>query len=304
MLRFYQRSGLARLVRSSGIMRLFPERLARMEALLPEISRAPQRPSLTASAQEERGRATLFEGCVMPDLFSPVHEATVRVLLHNGISVGVPRRQGCCGALHLHMGDRETARRLARANIEAFEKDAQGPIVVNAAGCGAMLKEYDRLLADDPAFAERARAFSRRVRDISEFLISFGIDRKMGRLDLRVTYDDPCHLLHAQGIRTAPRELLRAVPGIQLVELRDADRCCGSAGIYNITQPEMAERILEEKIANIVRSGAQVVATANPGCLLQIQAGLRARNLPIRTVHPVELLDQAYQAGSLTGVNS
>ena len=295
MLKFYQRSGIRSVVRALGVLKLFPVRFTQMEALLPEIPRPPRYSSFLGSATARRGRVLFFEGCIMPELFGPVHEATMRVLRHQGISVAMPRHQTCCGALHLHMGDLETTRRLARGNIEAFEKDSADVIVVNAAGCGAMLKEYNTLLADDPAFAQRAGAFSRRVRDISEFLDAIGIERTMERLDLKVTYDDPCHLLHAQGIKAAPRNLLRAIPGIQLVELRDADRCCGSAGIYNITQPEMAARILDEKIANIIRSGAQVVASGNPGCLLQIRAGLRAKNLPTRVVHPIELLDQAYQ---------
>jgi glycolate oxidase iron-sulfur subunit len=294
LLKFYQRSGIRQLVRASGAMRLFPRRLALMEALLPDIP-ASARYDLTEEATPaEARRALLFEGCIMPVLFGPVHEATLRVLRHHGISIGLPARQACCGAVHLHAGDLETTRKLARRNIEAFEKESDAAIVVNAAGCGAMLKEYDELLADDPAYAQRARAFSGRVRDISEFLDDIGINRAMERLDLKVTYDDPCHLLHAQGIKAAPRNLLHAIPGLQIVELREADRCCGSAGIYNITQPEMAARILDEKIANIIRSGAQVVTTGNPGCLLQIQAGLRAKNLPTRVVHPIELLDQAY----------
>jgi glycolate oxidase iron-sulfur subunit len=227
-----------------------------------------------------------------------VHEATVRVLRRNGISVGLPSRQTCCGALHLHDGDLETARQLARKNIAAFEREGAETIVVNAAGCGVMLKEYGDLLASDPLYAQRALQFSRRVQDISEYLDAVGIDRNMERCDWKVAYDDPCHLLHGQGIKAAPRNLLRAIPGLQLIELRDADRCCGSAGIYNILQPEMSERILDEKIANIMLSGAQIVASGNPGCLLQIQAGLRARDLPVRTMHPIELLDQAYASAT------
>lgn len=237
----------------------------------------------------------MFEGCIMPELFGAVHEATVRVLQRNGFAVELPPHQTCCGALHLHDGDIETARRLARTNIAAFETAGAAAVVVNAAGCGAMLKEYDKLLADDPAFAERAQAFSRRVYDICEFLNAIAINNDMERLNLKVAYDDPCHLLHAQGIRAAPRNLLRVIPGLQLVELEGADRCCGSAGIYNITQPGMSARILNEKIAHIIGSGAEVVASGNPGCMLQIQAGLRAKNLPTRVVHPIELLDQAYQ---------
>jgi glycolate oxidase iron-sulfur subunit len=302
LLRVYQRWGMQRLVRASGILRMFPRRLAQMEALLPEIPRSVKYPLSTPASSSSRARVLLFEGCIMPELFGPVHEATVRVLQHNGIAVSIPQRQTCCGALHLHNGDLETARRLARKNIEAFEAEGAEAIVVNAAGCGAMLKGYDELLSDDPALAQRARAFSARVRDVSEYLDTVGIDRTMERLDLKVTYDDPCHLLHAQGIREAPRNLLHTIPGLQLVELRDADRCCGSAGIYNLTQPEMSARILDEKIANIIRSGAQVVASGNPGCLLQIQAGLRAKKLPTRAVHPIELLDEAYQRKTGNGM--
>jgi glycolate oxidase iron-sulfur subunit len=295
MLRLYQRSGIRRLVQASGVLRLFPGRLARMEALLPEVPRSPRYTLPEFAPIKGRDRALVFQGCIMPELFGPVQEAMVRVLERNGVSIGLPARQTCCGALHLHDGDLETARQLARRNIAAFEKDSSAAIIVNAAGCGAILKEYDALLADDPIYAGRAQAFSRRVRDISEYLDALGIDRRMERLNLKVTYDDPCHLVHAQGIKAAPRNLLRIIPGLQLVELRDADRCCGSAGIYNITQPEMSARILDEKIASIIRTGAQAVASGNPGCLLQIQAGLRAKHLPIRAVHPIELLDQAYQ---------
>jgi Fe-S oxidoreductase len=297
LLRLYQRSGLQRLVRNSRILKWFPMRLRKMESLLPEIPKVPRYPLPLAAGNH--GQVLFFSGCIMPEIFGPIHEATVRVLHRNGVDVVFPARQTCCGALHLHDGDLETARRLARRNIQAFEEHAAATIVVNAAGCGASLKEYDELLAGDPEFAERARDFCRRVQDISEFLDKLGIDRNMERLDIKVAYDDPCHLLHAQKIKSAPRNLLRAIPGLQLVEITDADRCCGSAGVYNITHPEMSERILDEKIANIIRSGARVVATGNPGCLLQIRAGMRAKNQPIRVVHPIELLDQAYEKHAL-----
>jgi glycolate oxidase iron-sulfur subunit len=295
LLRLYQRSGCQRLVRGTGVLRLVSARLASLEQMLPRIPRSPRYPP--SNGAHPNGKACLFEGCIMPELFGPVHEATARVLQRSGVSVVIPPRQTCCGALHLHAGDLETARRLARRNIAVFEQEPDAAVVVNAAGCGAILKEYPELLAGDPEYAPRAAAFSRRVLDISEFLDQVGIVKNLARLEVKVAYDDPCHLLHAQGIKAAPRNLLRAIPGLQLVELRDADRCCGSAGIYNLTHPEMSARILDEKIANIIRSGAQVVATGNPGCLLQIQNGLRARNLPIRVVHPIELLDQAGRSG-------
>jgi len=297
-LRLYQISGLQWLARSSGVLRFFSATLATMESLLPVI---PKRPSYSLPEQvtgNGRLSVSFFEGCIMPELFGPTHEATLRVLERNGVAVCLPSRQTCCGALHIHEGEMEKALELARKNIDAFEADGADFIVNNAAGCGAMLKEYGHLLKDDAAYAERASAFSHRVKDISEFLDMLGISGEMGRLELKVTYDDPCHLLHAQGIRSAPRNLLRRIPGIEFVEMPDSDRCCGSAGIYNIMQPELAGPILAEKIANIERTGAQVVATGNPGCLLQIRAGLRARMLPVRVVHPIELLDEAYRRGS------
>jgi glycolate oxidase iron-sulfur subunit len=302
ILRLYQRSGARRLVRSSGIMRRFPARLAQMEKLLPDVPRSWRfRPAGVRDTSGNPRKVSLFEGCIMPELFGPVHDATLRVLAHHGVAASLPARQACCGALHLHMGDLETARSLARRNIDAFEKDGAETIVVNAAGCGAMLKEYGHLLSEDAAYAGRARGFSRRVSDISEYLDAMGIDRNLAPLDWKITYDDPCHLLHAQKVRAAPRNLIRAIPGIQFVELRDADRCCGSAGVYNITQPEMAARILDEKVANIIRSGAQVVVTGNPGCSIQIQSGLREKNQTTRVMHPIELLDQAYRPGDSHG---
>ncbi len=297
-LRLYQVSGLQRLVRASGVLRFFSATLATMDSLLPLV---PKRWTLSLP-ERVRGNGRLsvsfFEGCIMPELFGPTHAATLRVLEKNGVAVCMPRRQTCCGALHLHEGEMEGALDLARKNVDAFEADGADFVVTNAAGCGAMLKEYGQLLKDDPGYAERASAFSHRVKDISEFLDMLGISGAMGRLDLKVTYDDPCHLLHAQGIRAAPRSLLQRIPGIELTEMADSDRCCGSAGIYNIIQPALASQILADKINSIRQTGAQVVATGNPGCLLQIEAGLRARKLPIKVVHPIELLDEAYRSES------
>jgi glycolate oxidase iron-sulfur subunit len=296
-LRLYQASGFQRLVRGSGILKIFPATLGTMESLLPVI---PKRASYALPARVKgNGRLSVafFEGCIMPELFGPVHEATIRVLEKNGVATCLPRNQTCCGALHIHEGEMEKGLDLARRNIDAFEADGADFIVTNAAGCGAILKEYGQLLKDDPRYAKRAAAFSHRVKDISEFLDMLEISREMGRLELKVTYDDPCHLLHAQGIRSAPRNLLRRIPGIEFIEMRDSDRCCGSAGIYNIMQPGLAGQILADKISKIEQTGACVVATGNPGCLLQIEAGLRARKLPIRVVHPVQLLDEAYRRG-------
>ncbi len=296
LLRFYQRSGIQKLIRASGILRVFPRKLSEMESLLPAVPPAPRYHLPETAAPSSRRKVALFEGCIMPELFGSVHEATVRVLGRNDASVCSPSRQTCCGALHLHDGEKILAQELARKNIDAFEQCGADFVIVNAAGCGAMLKEYGQLLQDDPAYAGRAGAFSQKVKDIAEYLDSIGPDPKMGRLEMRVTYDDPCHLLHGQGIKAAPRNLLKTIPGLEIIELRDADRCCGSAGIYNITHPELAGRILDDKIANIARTGAQVVATGNPGCLLQIGMGLRAKNLSMQVLHPIEILDLAYQA--------
>lgn len=296
LLRFYQKIGLQHFVRRTNVLRLFPVRLQNLESLLPEVPRPPTYNLPRVGDPSAQRRVSLFEGCIMPMLFGPVNEATVRVLRRNRVFVCSPAKQTCCGALHLHDGEKKLAEELARRNIEAFEKDGADFIVVNAAGCGAMLKEYGHLLHDNANYAGRARAFAARVKDISEYLDMIGITRPTGRLPMKVTYDDPCHLLHGQGIRAAPRNLLRSIPGLQLVELPYADQCCGSAGIYNITQPEMSSRILEEKISNIISTGAHVIATGNPGCLLQIRSGAREKKLTLSVVHPIQLLDQAYEA--------
>jgi glycolate oxidase iron-sulfur subunit len=296
LLRLYQRSGLQKLVRASGVLRLFPKRLGEMEALLPDVPPAPGYRLPDKAPSGGRGSAALFEGCIMPELFGPVHEATVRVLERNDIRLCRPGRQTCCGALHLHAGEVDLARDLARTNIDAFENDGAAAIVVNAAGCGAMLKEYAHLLENDDRYAARARAFTARVQDISEYLDRVGLVPPSGRVPLKATYDDPCHLLHGQGVKAAPRNLLARIPGLEIVELQDSDRCCGSAGIYNITQPEMSGRVLAEKMNHLARTGADVVASGNPGCLIQLCQGIRSRGLAMKAVHPVELLDQAYRA--------
>ncbi len=296
LLRFYQRSGIQSLIRGLRILKLFPRRVAEMESLLPSVPPSPRYSDMADTASGEH-TVSLFDGCIMPELFGPVHEATVRVLQRNDIAVSKPRAQTCCGALHLHDGERELAKELARRNIDAFEKCGSESVIVNAAGCGAMLKEYGHLLKDDPEFADRAVRFSRSVRDVSEFLSTVELKGQMGSIDKTVAYDDPCHLLHGQGIKAAPRDLLGRIPGLRLVVLANADRCCGSAGIYNITHPEMSASILEEKLRDIVQADAELVASGNPGCLLQINMGLRSKKSRIRAVHPVELLDQAYQAG-------
>lgn len=236
----------------------------------------------------------LFRGCVMDGLFSHVNDATARVLHANGYHLVPTRGQGCCGALHAHAGLHDAAARLARANVVAFSRVPNASIAVNSAGCGATLKEYGRLLADDP-LADQAKAVAGRARDVSELLADTG-PRPGGRLPLRVAYDPPCHLLHAQRIADAPVQMLDAVPGLQRLTHDEAELCCGSAGSYSLSEPELSRAILERKVEAIRRAGPDVVATGNPGCIMQIGAGLRAAGLTTPVVHPVEVLDRSYAA--------
>jgi len=226
-------------------------------------------------------------------LFAETNRATVRVLARNGCTVETPARQACCGALYLHAGARQEALHAARRNIDTFPADLEA-IIVNAAGCGAMLKQYGELLADDPAYAARAHTFSAKVRDVTEFLAGLELVPPTHAVRARVAYHDACHLAHGQGVRAAPRKLLQQIPGLELVELADADMCCGGAGSYNLTEPEMARRLGERKAANIRATGATCVAAANPGCVMQIQAALRRSGIEAVVRHPIELLDQAY----------
>ena len=240
--------------------------------------------------------AALFRGCVMDGLFGHVHDATVRTLAVNGVAVAEVPRQVCCGALAAHAGRAELARELARENVRAFDAAAPGQtIVTNSAGCGAMLKAYGEWLADDP-LAERARAFAARVRDVSEILVERGPVPAERPLPLRVAYDAPCHLHHAQHLTTEPLRVLAAIPGLELVPLEGADRCCGSAGLYSLVEPDLSAAVLAPKLQAIAASGAAVVATGNPGCLMQIGAGALLAGLRIEVRHPVELLDLAYRA--------
>jgi glycolate oxidase iron-sulfur subunit len=239
-------------------------------------------------------RIALLKGCVMEGLFRETNRATERVLVRNGCELLDAQAQACCGALHAHAGQIDAARQLARRNIDAFLSTGADRIVVNAAGCGAAMKEYHMLLADDPAFADRAREFSLKVRDISEYLIETGLRQPTGQVERRVAYDAPCHLIHAQQITQAPIDLLRAVPGVTLVPLKGFETCCGGAGIYNLQHPDLSTGILNDKIASIRETGADTVASANPGCIMQIGAGILLNGLEVDVAHPIELLDAAY----------
>ena len=294
-LKVYQRSGVQGMVRGLGVLR-FIGALDRMERQLPRLGRFYRRPTEPVpSKSTTKIRVGLLDGCVMPFVYGRVNEATTNVLTRNGCDVVVPA-QGCCGALSTHLGERESGRALARRNIDAFLNEDVEAIVVNSAGCGSTMKEYGDLLKDDPVYAEKAERFAGMVKDINEFLAGLPIEAPANELQARVTYQDSCHLAHAQGIVDAPRQLLGAIPGLKLVEMDRSDMCCGAAGVYNVTHRTMSERLLEDKMTRVSSTGAEIIATANPGCMLQLESGARERGLDVRVVHVVELLDEAYSA--------
>jgi glycolate oxidase iron-sulfur subunit len=300
-LRWYQRLGLQALLRRWRLFDLLPAPLQRLEAMLPDLSAPPftrSVPETLAGQPPVTRRVAFFAGCVMNLCFADVHHASARVLQANGCEVWTPEGQVCCGALHMHAGERQQARQLAQRNIAIFERQQVDAIINNAAGCGAQLKSYGELLADDPAFAERAQRFSARVQDIAEFLAQEPLRGPLGAVPKRVAYDDPCHLLHAQQIRQQPRALLQQIPELQLVPVTDADFCCGAAGIYNLTHPELSGRILERKMEHLVAAHPEVIATGNPGCMMQLRRGAQQAQLDVAVVHPIELLDASYQAAA------
>jgi glycolate oxidase iron-sulfur subunit len=299
-LRLYQASGLQRLARRSGILRWLPGTLPAWEALVPALppvaERAPLGPVIPAEGAR-RGRVALLAGCIQAAVFGAHNRATARVLARNGWEVLVPAGQGCCGALNAHAGDHERAVVMAKRTIEAFAQTPVEAVIVNTSGCGAHMKGFGVLLAGEPAWAERAARFARSVQDIAEFLAREPLRGPLSPVPMTVTYHDPCHVVHGQKIRTQPRRLLAQVPGLRVVDLWESDWCCGSAGIYNLTQPEMATRLLHRKVRHILATGAEAVVTANPGCILQIEAGLRVHGSPVRVLHLVEVLDQASHSG-------
>ncbi len=294
-MRAYQRLGPQRVVRAIGL----PGRLGAMESLLPRAQGPVWQGARRTNYPPEgkpRLRAALIRGCVMQQFFARTNEATARVLTENGCAVSAPAAPLCCGALHVHAGDRKTAQAMARRMIDAILPLRPDIIVINAAGCGSTLKEYDHLLADDPAYAGRAREFSERVRDVNEALVALPFRAPRAGLARRVTYQDACHLVHAQRVREQPRIILRSIPSLDFVELRGSDDCCGSAGIYNVTQPDTSMVLLDRKMDAVIETGAEILVTANPGCAIQIGAGIRARGLSMVVAHPVDLLDRAYRA--------
>ncbi len=311
----YQRT-LQPIVRESGILKLFG-RLGELEALLPsrklrryvppkpkkpvaEVQGALRPPTRPPRPRVSRGRVALFTGCLMRAGFANIHEATVRVLEQNHYEVIVPEGQTCCAALHVHAGERDMARQMAKYNIDLFLKEQWDAIVINAAGCGAQLKEYAELLRADPVYFHRAKEFAKRVKDVSELLAPTIAPNAAFPSKTRVTYQDACHLAHAQKIRLEPRQIIKQIGNVELIEMRASDRCCGSAGIYNVIHPEISDQLIDEKLVNTADTRAEIVVTGNIGCLLQLEYGKKRAGWSGRVLHLVELLDEAYrQVGSV-----
>ena len=297
-LRLYQRSGVRRLVRWSRVLRLLSSSLASLEASAPEI----RGPKFRATGQvvapdgERRARVALLSGCVMPLIHGPEMNAVTRVLARNGCEVVVPKAQVCCGAINSHSGDLDTAREFARRNVEVFLDVEVDAIVVASAGCGIRMKEYGELLAGDPEYAGRAEHMSAKVKDVHEFLVDLPFVAPEGRLDYRVTLQDSCHLSHAQGITEAPRAILRSIPGVELVEMANSSRCCGAGGTYTITQRDFSLRLLDSKMSAVADTDADVLATANPGCHMQLGNGVQRAGLGTEVRYVTDLLDESYAA--------
>jgi glycolate oxidase iron-sulfur subunit len=296
--RMAQRLGLPRMAEGLGLFRLLPSRLRQLVTMLPPLGRPePALPESLPAKGTRRARVALFVGCVADAVFRATHWATARVLQENGCEVVVPRGQACCGAIHYHAGHAEPARKFARQNLQALDVDGVDAVIVNVAGCGSMLKDYGYHW-DDEHQAARQR-FAAKVRDVNEFLDALGLIPPPGEIHQTATYHDACHLLHAQRVREAPRNLLAQIPGLRLVDLPDTELCCGAAGSYNLTEPEMASRLSRRKHDRILATGANVVVTANAGCLLQIAREARAQGHRLAVVHPMDLLDLSYRGETM-----
>jgi glycolate oxidase iron-sulfur subunit len=301
-LAIYQRSGLQRLVRATGLLKLLPERMSAMESLLPPVPLNPfhSLPRSLAARTTKRGRVGMLTGCVQDAYFAHVNAATARVLAAEGFDVIIPRAQGCCGALMVHSGLDAQATEYAKRMIATFESENLDAIVINAAGCGSTMKEYPHLLRNDPAWSARGVAFSAKCKDISEILAGFESTTPRSPLPLRVAYHDACHLRHAQNIWQQPRALLAQIPQLTVEEIAEATLCCGSAGVYNLLNPEPANELGDRKVAHLLATNAQAVVSANPGCLLQLMNGLRRRRAAeLPTFHMVELLDASIRGLSV-----
>lgn len=294
--RVMQALGLDRLIESTGLLKLLPSRLAQMHKMLPRLpKRLPDLPERLPAKGPKRATVALLTGCVADALFQPTNWATARVLQENGCEVLTPRGQTCCGAIHYHAGAEAPAIARAIQNARAIDADEVDAIIVNVAGCGSMLKDYGHLPIPPGPDAERVKKFAAKVKDVSEFLVALGPIPPKGRIEMTATYHDACHLCHAQQIRSQPRRLLEMIPGLRLAPLAESEICCGAAGTYNLTEPEMAARLVARKVDNLEATGAEAIFVANAGCQLHIGRQLRERNLNRWLAHPVEALDLAYR---------
>jgi glycolate oxidase iron-sulfur subunit len=296
LLWLYQQTGLQRILR-----RLLPAKLRDMDALLPAIPSRFFHPkaAILPAIGPRRAKVAMLNGCVMPLLFGAVNEATVRVLRRSGCDVVFPHGQICCGALNTHNGESIAAKAMARRNIDVFLGAGVDAVIVNAAGCGAAMKEYGYLLRDDDVYREKAERFSALVKDASEFLADIGLVGELKPIEMTVAYQDPCHLAHGQRIRNQPRRLLQAIPGLKLVEMEGSDRCCGSAGIYNLTHAEMSQQLLQEKMLSVAVTCAEALVAPNPGCMLQLTCGAKRYGPNVKVYHLIDLLDRAYGDASV-----
>ncbi|QSV65076.1 MAG: 4Fe-4S dicluster domain-containing protein [Dolichospermum sp. DL01] len=299
----YQKLGISKVLQATGLIKAISPRLAAMESILPEItlkSFQDNLPDIIPAKGEKRYRVGVILGCVQRLFFSGVNEATVRVLTANGCEVVIPKSQGCCAALPEHQGQTEQAKILAKQMIDSFADTNVDFVIINAAGCGHTLKEYGHILADDPEYAEKAKIFAAKVKDSQEFLANVGLTAKLSPLtekNINLVYQDACHLLHGQKISVQPRQLLKQIPGVILKEPIDAALCCGSAGVYNMLQPEVAEELGRQKSQNLINTGADLIASPNPGCSLQISKYLQGKTISV--MHPMELLDYAIRGDKL-----
>lgn len=307
LLWLYQKIGLQNLVQTSRVLKQAFPRLTAMASILPDIitleSSQDQLPEVIPAQGERRYRVGIILGCVQRLFFSSVNAATIRVLTANGCEVVIPKSQGCCAALPAHQGQTQQAQALARQMIDSFADTDVDAVIINAAGCGHTLKEYHHILEKDPDYQAKAQQFVAKVKDIQEFLMEVGITTPLSPLhpqDLKIVYQDACHLLHGQKISAQPRQMLRQIPGVHLQEPLDAALCCGSAGVYNMLQPEVADQLGQQKVENLVKTGAAVIASANPGCSLQIAKHLRLQGQHIQLLHPIELLDYSIRGIKLS----
>jgi glycolate oxidase iron-sulfur subunit len=297
LLRFYQRSGLRFFVQKTKILRLFSKKLYNIEGLAPDVSpvfsddKLPERMMPKGTARKKVG---FFYGCFMNVMFSDINFDTITVLLENDFEIIVPVGQECCGSMHAHNGDMDTARNLARANIDAFNKHDMDAVIVNAAGCSAFMKEYSHVLKDDENYKDKSVIFTQKVKDILEYLIENDIKKSGKIINKKVTYHDACHHVHTQKIFGEPRELLKKIEGLELTELKDSTACCGSAGIYNVLNYEDSMKILDEKLENIKNTGADIVLVGNPGCLAQLRYGIERKKMKVNAIHPITLIKETY----------